>query len=138
MSPELKRIRWRLLLSSLVVLALSLGTFYATQWPYAFSDDQCSWLLEKDGIVIRQILPGGVAEEAGLLEGDVLTAIQGRKFPPTPAGTRDAQSFINARSEGTVLVYTVIREGQTLYLPLRLVKPLDLGRLMQMATGLLF
>ncbi len=138
MSPELKRIRWRLLLSSLIVLALSLGTFYATQWPYAFSDDQCSWILEKDRIVIRQILPGGVAEEAGLLEGDVLTAIQGRKFPPTQAGTRDAQNFINARSEGTVLVYTVVREGQVLYLPLRLVKPLDIARLMQMATGLLF
>jgi serine phosphatase RsbU (regulator of sigma subunit) len=142
LSPELKRIRWRLFLLSLFALALSLGTFYATQGPYAFSDDQCTWRVEKGRIMIREILPGGVAEEAGLLEGDQLVAIQGRKFQATAEGVREAQSLINARTEGTVLVYTVIRtmEGtpQTLYLPLRLVKPLDIGRLIQMATGLLF
>ncbi len=142
MSPELKRIRWRLLFLSLIALVLSLGTFYATQGPYAFSDDQCTWRVEKGRIMIREILPGGVAEEAGLLEGDQLVAIQGKTFKGNAQGVREAQSLINARTEGTVLVYTVIRavEGQpqTLYLPLRLVKPLDMGRLIQMATGLLF
>ncbi|MBK8725188.1 MAG: SpoIIE family protein phosphatase [Holophagaceae bacterium] len=138
MSPELKRIRWRLILSSLIALGLSLGTFYATQWAYAFSDDQCTWKVEKDRIMIREILPAGVAEEAGMLEGDQLVGIQGRKFQANAAGVREAQNLINARGEGTVLVYTVVREGKTLYLPLRLVKPLDVGRLIQMATGLLF
>lgn len=142
MSPDLKRIRWRLILLSLVALVLSLGTFYATQGPYAFSDDQCTWKVEQGRIMIREILPGGVAEEAGLLEGDQLVAIQGKVFKGNGAGVREAQSLINARTEGTVLVYTVIRriegQDQTLYLPLRLVKPLDVGRLIQMATGLLF
>lgn len=142
MSPELKRIRWRLILLSLVALVLSLGTFYATQGPYAFSDDQCTWKVEQGRIMIREILPAGVAEEAGLLEGDQLVAIQGKTFKGNAAGVREAQSLINARTEGTVLVYTVIRQvdgqAQTLFLPLRLVKPLDFGRLIQMATGLLF
>jgi serine phosphatase RsbU (regulator of sigma subunit) len=142
LSPELKRIRWRLIILSVLALVLSLGTFYATQGPYAFSDDQCTWKVEKGRIMIREILPGGVAEEAGVLEGDQLVAIQGKTFKGNQAGLREAQNLINARTEGTVLVYTVIRvvdgQPQTLYLPLRLVKPLDLGRLILMATGLLF
>lgn len=138
MSPTLKRIRWRLLWISLVALAFSLGSFYLNQWVYARSDDQCSWVVENHKIVIREILPDGVAEEAGLLEGDELVAIQGHRYAPTLAGTAEAQHYINSRREGTILIYTVDRQGRILRLPLRLVKPLSLFQLALLLNGLIF
>jgi serine phosphatase RsbU (regulator of sigma subunit) len=137
MSPTLKRIRWRLALISLVALVFSLGSFYLNQWAYVGSDDQCSWNLEQGKIIIREILPDGVAEEAGLLEGDELVAIQGHRFAPTPKGTTEAQRYINNRREGTILIYTVVRHGRMLQLPLRLVKPIGLFQLALLLNGLI-
>lgn len=137
MNPYLKRIRWRLLWISLACLVLALGSFGLNQWVYAASDDQCSWVVENGKIVIREILPEGVAEEAGLLEGDELVKIQGRTFEPTLEGTLKAQRFINAKSQGTILIYTVKRQGRQILLPLRLVKPLDLEQLALLLNGLL-
>lgn len=141
MSPTLKRIRWRLLWISVVALGFALGSFYLNQWMYARSDDQCSWIVEKvqgeRHIVIREIMPDGVAEEAGLLEGDELVAIQGHRWAPTYAGTLEAQRFINSRREGTILIYTVRRQDRLLQLPLRLVKPLNLLQVALLLNGLI-
>lgn len=137
MNPYPKRIRWRLLWISFACLVLALGSFGLNQWMYAASDDQCSWVVEDGKIVIREILPEGVAEEAGLLEGDELVKIQGRAFEPTPEGTLKAQRFINAKTEGSILIYTVKRQGRQILLPLRLVKPLDLEQLALLANGIL-
>ena len=137
MSPTLKRIRWRLALISLVALVFSLGSFYLNQWAYAGSDDQCSWNLEQGKIIIREILPNGAAENAGLLEGDELVAIQGHRFAPTPKGTAEAQRYINNRREGTILIYTVLRQGRLLQLPLGLVKPIGLFQLALLLNGLI-
>lgn len=141
MSPTLKRIRWRLFWISFVALAFSLGSFYLNQWVYARSDDQCSWVVEtvhgEKRIVIREIMPDGVAEEAGLLEGDELVAIQGHRWAPTMAGTLDAQRYIDSRPEGAFLLYTVKRQGRLLQLPLRLVKPLNLFQAALLINGLI-
>jgi len=135
MNPYLKRIRWRLLWISFVCLTLAVGSFALNQWVYAASDDQCSWVVENGKIVIREILPDGVAEEAGLLEGDELVKIQGRAYEPTQEGTLKAQKYINGKSEGTILIYTVKRQGRQILVPIRLVKPLDLVQLALLANG---
>jgi serine phosphatase RsbU (regulator of sigma subunit) len=137
MNPYLKRIRWRLIWISLISLTLTLGTVALNQWVYAGSDDQCSWMVEDGKIVIREVLPEGVAEEAGLLEGDELIKIQGHSYEPTLEGTQKAQQFINGKSEGTYLIYTVKRQGRQIHIPVRLVKPLDLVQLALLANGLL-
>ncbi len=137
MNPYLKRIRWRLLWISLTCLTLAFGSFALNQWRYAGSDDQCSWVVENGKIVIREILPEGVAEEAGLLEGDELVKIQGQAYEATPEGTLRAQRFINGKSEGTILLYTVKRQGRQIPLLIRLVKPLDWVQLALLANGLL-
>ena len=137
MSPTLKRIRWRLLWISLVSLLLALGSFGLNQWVYAQSDDQCSWMVEGGKIVIREILPDGVAEEAGLLEGYELIKIQGRAYPGTVEGTLQAQRYINSKPEGAILIYTVKRQGRQILLPVRLVKPLDLVQLSLLLNGVL-
>lgn len=137
MNPYLKRIRWRLLWISFACLVLALGSFGLNQWVYAASDDQCSWVVENRKILIREILPEGVAEEAGLLEGDELVKIQGRAFEPTLEGTLKAQRFINAKAEGTILIYTIKRQGRQILIPIRLVKPLDLVQLALLLNGIL-
>jgi len=137
MNPYLKRIRWRLLWLSFACLTLALGSFALNQWVYAGSDDQCSWRVENGKIVIREILPDGVAEDAGLLEGDELVKIQGRAYEPTEEGTLKAQRFINGKPEGTILIYSVNRQGHQILLPVRLVKPLDRMQLALLANGLL-
>ena len=137
MNPYLRRIRWRLAWMSALCLAVAIGGFVITQFVYSFSDDQCSWTLKDGKVVITEILPNGVAEEAGLLEGDQLLSIQGHRISGTLQGTREAQNLINSKSEGTVLSYAVQRKDRVLYLPVRLVKPLDKGRLVGLITGLL-
>jgi serine phosphatase RsbU (regulator of sigma subunit) len=137
MNPYLKRIRGRLLWISFVCLTLSLGSFALNQWVYAVSDDQCSWRVENGRIVIREILPDGVAEEAGLLEGDELVKIQGRAYEPTQEGMLKAQRFINGKPEGTILIYSVKRQDRQILLPVRLVKPLDWVQLALLANGIL-
>ena len=137
MNPYLKRIRWRLLWISFACLTLALGSFTLNQWVYAGSDDQCSWRVENGKIVIREILPDGVAEEAGLLEGDELVKIQGRAYEPTLEGTLKAQRFINGKTEGTILIYSVNRQDHPILLPVRLVKPLDRMQLALLANGIL-
>lgn len=134
MSPSLQRIKFRLILTSLLGLLICLGSFTLFQWVYAYSDDQCSWVVEGNQVVIREILPNGVAEEAGLLEGDVLKAISGRKVTPKTLG--DAQNRINEEGEGRILVYTLEREGRTLQQPVRLVKPFSIASLFVVLTSL--
>jgi len=146
---SIRPIRWRITWTSLLALVLALGSFYLNQWAYAYSDDECWWKLEpavagqvKPGapnrIIIREVLPDGVAEAAGILDGDELVAIQGRKVAATNDGLTAAQRQINAMQEGRILVYTVHRGGETLHLPVRLVKPFDRAHCMRLITGLMF
>ncbi len=121
-------------MTSLLGLVLCLGSFALFQWIYAYSDDQCSWVVEGDRVVIREILPNGVAEEAGLLEGDVLKAISGHKVTVQTVG--DAQKRINEEGEGRILVYTLEREGRTLQQPVRLIKPFSIASLLLVISAL--
>ena len=56
MSPSLRAIRWRLILTSLLALVLALGAFYLNQWAYAPSDDQCTWEVQDQRVLVREEL----------------------------------------------------------------------------------
>jgi len=134
LSPSLRAIRWRLILTSLVAVVLALGSFYLNQWVYAASDDQCVWKVQDRQVRLQQILPDGAAENAGLLEGDELLLIHGRKV--TAPELDKAQKFINTQPEGRILVYTVKRDGRVLRLPVKLVRPFNITSLIVLLTGL--
>ena len=134
MSPTLRAIRWRLILTSVIALVLALGTFYLNQWAYASSDDQCTWKVRDGHVLIQELLPNGAAEEAGLLEGDELILIHGRQVHGQELD--QAQRFINDQPEGRILVYTVKREGRVLRLPVKLVKPFNFTSIIVLLTGL--
>jgi len=134
LSPSLRAIRWKLILTSVFALGMALAAFYLGQWAYAPSDDQCTWRVQNHRVLIQEILPNGVAEEAGLLEGDELLLIHGRKVEA--ARLDSAQRFINGQPQGRILVYTVLREGRVLRLPVRLIKPFDFTALIILLSGL--
>lgn len=145
MNPYLKRIRARLFWLSFLGLALAGTLFVLSQWVYGATDDQCTWQLDEQAKKVRilEILPDGVAEEAGLLDGDELLAIQGRRVRPTPDGTDEAQRLIDSKEEGTVLSYTIRRreegkEPEVLQVPVRLVKPIRSFLLALLLNGVVF
>jgi serine phosphatase RsbU (regulator of sigma subunit) len=134
LSPSLRAIRWRLILTSILALVLALGAFYLNQWVYAASDDQCVWRVQDRQVRIQELLPNGAAENAGLLEGDELLLIHGRKV--TVQAVDSIERFINSQPEGRILVYTVKRDGRILRLPVKLVKPFDITSLVLLLTAL--
>jgi serine phosphatase RsbU (regulator of sigma subunit) len=134
LSPSLKRIRWRLIWSSILALVLALASFALNQWVYTYSDDQCFWKAQGAKVKIQEILPDGVAEMAGILEGDELQAIQGR---PVTARTMDeARRFINDQPKGKEVLYLIRRNGRQLSLLVRLVKPFNYVGLSVLLSGL--
>jgi serine phosphatase RsbU (regulator of sigma subunit) len=138
MNPFLTRIRGRLIWLSLLSLGLAIVSFVLGQWVFSRTDDQCTWKPVGGKVRIYDILPEGVAEEAGLLEGDELLAIQGRKVKSTPLGLSEAQALIDSKEEGTVLSYTIRREGEVLQVPVRLVKQNNSLQLALLINGLIF
>jgi len=140
--------------TSLIALVLSLGSFCLNQWVFSFSDDQCTWVREisrvtesgKRGVrkraVIREILPDGAAEAAGLLEGDELLMIQGRKVNPDRM-VEETQAYVNEQPEGKFLLYVVRRydygkkEYRILPLLVRVTKPFHPTPLIVLLSGLI-
>ena len=134
MSPSLRAIRWRLIWTSILALVLALGSFYLNQWVFASSDDQCVWKVKDHHVVIQEVLPEGTAENAGLLEGDELLFIHGRRV--SYQDLDKALRFVNSQPEGRILIYTVRREGRILRLPVKLVQPFNITSIIVLLTGL--
>lgn len=66
---------------------------------------------ENAGLRIRQVEPEGPAREAGLLPGDLITAIDGNDTADMT--TTDARNLVRGEA-GTTVVLTVLREKETL------------------------
>ena len=65
-------------------------------------------LYTEDGILIKDVLSGGSAQEAGLRGGDLIVAVDGA--PCVPAGEEDRLLLLG--EEGTKVTLTVLRDGQ--------------------------
>ncbi len=151
MSPSLLRIRWRLIWVSILALSISFAAFYVGQFVYAWSDDQCFWRLDQkvsivDGrevvrpaVIIQEIIPDGVAEDAGLLEGDELLSIDGKRLFPTRENISQAQRYINDQGKSRVVFYMVRRrigdEDRIMGMPVMLVQPVDRTMIIMLVMG---
>jgi len=98
---------------ALYCLTLSLVSFVNVMVLQRQTVDGCLWVdkldnIEPDsGTFIVQITPGEVADEAGLLNGDLLIAINGKRFK----NSTGAQQVLNNYSSEFV-EYTVLRNGE--------------------------
>ncbi|MBK8552431.1 MAG: SpoIIE family protein phosphatase [Ignavibacteria bacterium] len=88
------------------------------------TSDDCLWISELDGkklnegLFIVEVLPGGVADKAGIKNSDVLIAINGTKFKTI----NEAQDILNDFENDETVEYTIIRDNQILNLNLRVIK----------------
>jgi serine phosphatase RsbU (regulator of sigma subunit) len=75
--------------------------------------DDCLWVNEyngkklDNGVFITEIIPGGVADKAGLKQGDILTEINGNAI----SNGVEAMKILNAYKD-EYIIYTVTRDNQ--------------------------
>ncbi len=128
--------RTKIGITILVLLFLVIGgiNFILNNVIYRPSTDECLWTNEKEGMRITQIVRGGVTDEAGIKEGDLLLKIDGRTFD-TP---NQAQIYINSLPEGQTARYTIRRGKQLLELDVRMIKPINFFSIVTTVVGLVF
>jgi serine phosphatase RsbU (regulator of sigma subunit) len=106
------KLRFIYAIIALFFLVLSLMSFYNNMFAKKMTTDDCLWKSVNgnenydSSLYITQIIPGGVADEAGLKDGDILIAINGQKF----IGTTNAMFILNKYSN-EIIAYTIIRNG---------------------------
>lgn len=121
------------------ILVLMLTLFHALNVLFfkATSNDQCGWL-DRDkglpGFVITQIVPGGVADRAGLKEGDILLAINGKQC----TSTEGAMQIINSVKRDKYAEYTVDRGGTIFNTQVQVLKVFNVPYLVNFLIGLGF
>ena len=77
--------------------------------PEDLSDEQAQQLgLAQAGVVIGNLYVGSPAQQAGLLPGDLITAIDGA----TPHGAQDVLGRIASHKPGTTVVLRGLRGGR--------------------------
>ncbi|HMS34024.1 MAG TPA: SpoIIE family protein phosphatase [Ignavibacteria bacterium] len=109
---------------ALYCLIFSSIVFIRTMFTERMTSDDCLWVAEyngnklNEGLYIVQILPGGVSDIAGIMEGDILLAINGIKFN----NINEAQSILNGFEANELIEYTILRDNTILKKDLRVLK----------------
>lgn len=92
--------------------------------------------VENGGFTVQKVTEGGPAEEAGILAGDIITAVEGQSVEEL--GTSGTKERIRGQ-EGTAVAITVSRDGQELTLSVtrrRIQTPVATGTLLPGNIGL--
>lgn len=109
---------------ALYCLSFASFLFVKTMFTDRMTTDDCLWLVEvnghplKEGLLIDQIIPGGVSDQAGLKNGDILIAIDGIKFKDW----KEAQNILNTFDEDNPVDYTILRDGNPMNFQLKAYK----------------
>ncbi|MEX0602619.1 MAG: SpoIIE family protein phosphatase, partial [Bacteroidota bacterium] len=77
----------------------------------ALSNDQCGWLMRQDrgpGVLITDVVAGGVTDRAGVRNGDILLRIDGKGLD----GPLQAMAILNAIPLGEYATYLIERDGE--------------------------
>jgi len=132
LSPRSIRIIYTVL--TLIVLSICLLNFSVQMFVRVTGNDQCRWI-DKDTsmLLIKDIVSGGVAERAGIKDGDFLVKINGESFKTS----REAQLRIN-KLAGSYATYSIVRNGIQMDAQVLILKYINLGYLGQFLFGLGF
>ena len=121
-------------LMAIVVLGVCLINFSLQMFVHLTGNDQCRWISKGESrLLITDVKPGGVTEQAGIKNGDILIKIDGQRF------TKDfnAQAMINAKV-GSYVTYTIERNGAQFDTRILILKLINLGFLALFLFGLGF
>lgn len=127
-SPPLKDTLLRILFAGLalfVVLVIVSWSETSINMQVRQSDDVL-WGVSQQGeawhLVIENVVPGGVGEEAGLREGDRVVAINNIPLISAPTISQAAQIVLNNAPTDRPIPYLVERDGERILLSIRLVE----------------
>ena len=104
--------RFFIILIAFLCLILSLIAFENNFFSKRMTTDDCLWIDKVDSLgnhflLITQIIPGGVADEAGIKDGDLLIAINGISL----SQSTKAMDILNKFSS-EYITYTVLRNDE--------------------------
>jgi phosphoserine phosphatase RsbU/P len=118
-------------LITLIVLGVCLINFYVMMIQNVVGNDQCRWVQNNESrLLITDIVSGGVTEQAGVIDGDVLIKIDDQEFKLD----LDAQAIIN-KKVGSYATYTLERNGAQFDRRVFILKSIDLAYLSQFLLG---
>jgi len=107
-----------------VSLAVNILVSVRTMQDSIVNSDDCLWTSKVvDGtrrVIVDQILEGGQADKAGVKEGDIVVAIDGKTV--TDGDTQQAQLLLDRAPTDRPVPYVVERNGALLTLSIRLTK----------------
>ncbi|NUN09927.1 MAG: SpoIIE family protein phosphatase [Ignavibacteriaceae bacterium] len=101
-----------LIVATIVLGFFALMAFIATVTFHRTSNDECLWINQKSPergkmLVITQIKKGGVTDQGGIKDGDILLKINGNELE----SDLHAQGILNSMREGDSARYTISRGG---------------------------
>lgn len=118
-----------------VVMIASLTNFLNITVYNATSNDQCAWrVIDKDltKLLITDVVPGGVADRAGIKDGDLLLKVNGKSFE----NSGQAQAMINRVPRGDYATYQISRNGVVFETKIQILKVFEIAYLTLFTLGL--
>ncbi|HEY5614754.1 MAG TPA: SpoIIE family protein phosphatase [Bacteroidota bacterium] len=122
---------------AVIVLGICMVNFMDVMVYKAVSNDQCGWLPRaqgEPGLLITQVVPGGVTDNAGIRDGDILLKINGIEVK---AGV-NGMSIINPMAPGEFAAYTIERDGVQFETKVEILKAVNVQYLAFFILGLSF
>ncbi|MGB9696968.1 MAG: GAF domain-containing protein [Ignavibacteria bacterium] len=138
-SLNIQNQRRAFILIAFFFLALSLISAFMNLVVFRMTTDDCLWVPQVDSLSrtfalkITHIIENGVADKAGLKDGDLLIAINGQKF----YSSAEAMAILNQFKNQTI-IYTIQRDTQILNVSIYVYKFLNLLYLIFWILGLIF
>ncbi len=131
-------LRFFIILIAFLCLLLSLIAFENNFFSKRMTTDDCLWIDKVDSLgnhflVITQIIPGGVADKAGIKDGDLLIAINGISL----SQSMKAMEILNKYSS-EFITYTIIRNDEIVNLKIWVYKFTNYSFLIFWIVGLGF
>jgi phosphoserine phosphatase RsbU/P len=121
-------------LITVVVLGICLINFSIQMFERHTGNDHCRWVPKGESrLLITNVKSGGVTEQAGIQNGDILIKIDGQSF----SQDLNAQTMINAKV-GSFVTYTIERNGVQFDTHVLILELINLGFLSQFLFGLGF
>lgn len=120
-------------------LLLSLISAFMNLVVFRMTTDDCLWVPQVDSISgtfalkITHVIENGVADKAGIKDGDLLIAINGQKF----SSSAEAMTILNQFKNQTI-IYTIQRDNQILNVSIYVYKFLNVLYLIFWILGLIF
>ncbi|HWP82992.1 MAG TPA: SpoIIE family protein phosphatase [Bacteroidota bacterium] len=124
-------------LVALIVILLTGMNFLDVMIYKATSNDQCGWLERRDGkpgALIVDVVPGGVTDRAGVRNGDILLAINGKTF----THPFQAMNIINPLPPGTFVTYLIERDGEQFEAQVEILKVINVQYVAFFLLGMTF